>query len=84
MTIKVCNMLPMVLISSAVKEYNNNGRQGLTYSLSIEMNGEVGTLPCTKEAFEELQHINKYSKIMVCADYNTAYKNLRVTDVKPE
>lgn len=82
MIIKVCNMHPMVYLNSAVKEYNNNGRSGLSYSVAIEVNGEVGSLSCTKEVYDDLQSIQKYSNIMICADYNSAYKNLRVTDVK--
>lgn len=82
MTIKVCNMHPMVYIAAAVKEYNNNGRQGLTYSLSIECNGEVGNFSCTKEVYEKVSAFNKYSSIMICADYNSNYKNLRIVDIK--
>lgn len=84
MTIKVTNLMPMVFISAAVKEYTSqSGSKGLSYSLSLETpDGEVGSLPCTKDVYEFSKTVEKYKKVRMYADYNTNYKNLRVTDFK--
>ena len=52
------------------------------YQISIDQDGEAGTLPLSEEAYKNISPVfKKYSPVTLTCEYNDNYKTVRVLSV---
>lgn len=52
---------------------------GKFYRMSIDQDGEAGTLPMTEESYKGIVGIfQKYKPVTINAEYNDQYKSMRI------
>lgn len=76
------NKLQMSAIGLSIKK--TEGREGrMFYQISIDQDGEAGTLPLTEDAFNIISgSFKRYAPVTLTCEYNDQYKSLRVIGVK--
>lgn len=72
-----------VLVARNKKEYDRNGQKGCVYTLGVVCNGQVAEVNCTDIAYDKAGEVGQYSEVIMCGEYDTNYKNFRVTAVGP-
>lgn len=80
---KIGTTFNAMLISHKEKKYDVNGQRGTSYSLGIKIGDEIGELPCTREAYEEvaLGKVDEFSLVVMSGEYDSNYKRFRVLDI---
>lgn len=70
----------MVMSAIALSMKETDGKDGKKfYQLSIDQDGEAGTLPITEEVYKNNSAtFKKYSPVSLTLEYNDQYKYLRV------
>ena len=71
-----------VVVTRNSKEYNSNGKKGVSYSLGIVSEGQVADVPCTDIAYNQVGEIGQYSEIILYGEFDTNYKNFKVLMVE--
>lgn len=67
----------MSCIGLSLKE--TEGKNGKFYQISIDQDGEAGSLPMTEEAYKIIAPVfKKYNPCSLTCEYNDQYKYLRV------
>lgn len=76
------NKLMMSCIGLSIKE--NEGREGRKfYQISIDQDGEAGTIALTEDAYNMVKGtFKKYSPVTLTVEYNDQYKTLRCIGIK--
>lgn len=72
-----------VLVARNKRDYDRNGQKGCIYTLGIVCGGQVAEVSCTDLAYDKSGEIGQYSEILLYGEYDTNYKNFRVTSVQP-
>lgn len=72
-----------VLLTRKEKEYEHNGTKGKSYMLGVECDDQIAELPCTQMAYDKAGEAGKYSQVVLYGDFDTAYKNFKVSAVEP-
>ena len=69
-------------VALSIKE--TEGSEGRKfYQVSIDQDGEAGTLPLTEEAYHVISgSFKKYSPSVFTGEYNDQYKSLRITGIQ--
>lgn len=77
------NKLKMSAIGLSLKV--NDGKDGKHYyQISIDQDGEAGSLPITEECYVSAKDVfKKYSPVNLECEYNDQYKSLRVLSITP-
>lgn len=80
---KIGSTFNAMLISHKEKPYDVNGQKGTSYVLGMKIGCEIGELPCTKEAYEEvaLGRVQEFSPVVASGEYDSNYKRFRVLDI---
>lgn len=61
----------------------NEGKNGTFYQVSIEQDGEAGSLSMTEDAFLSIKdHFKKFSPVTLTCEFNDQYKSLRVIGIR--
>lgn len=64
-------------VKSEVGKDNNH-----FYKISVDQDGEAGTLPMSEDAFKSIENsFKKYSPTQLTVEYNDQYKSMRVIGV---
>lgn len=52
------------------------------YKMSIDQDGEAGTIPMSEEAYKSISAVfKKYSPVTLSCEYNDQYKSMRILGV---
>lgn len=78
MKLPVTTSMPCVLVGRKEKEYEANGKKGVSYSLALVCDGEVANLPCNQIAYDKAGEFGEYSKVLLSGEFDTNYKNFKV------
>lgn len=72
---KITQPLKAVYINSKKEDYETkDGRKGNTYHVSIDQNGECGTLRTNENVFNILQNMPKYKEVEFVTEFNDQSK----------
>lgn len=76
------NKVLLNCIALSIKE--NEGKEGRKYyQISIDQDGEAGTISMTEEAYLNIKGVfKKYTPCSLTCEYNDQYRTLRVLHVK--
>lgn len=76
------NKMMMSCVALSLKE--NEGKEGRKfYQISIDQDGEAGTLPITEEVYLNAKGVfKKYAPATLTCEYNDQYKTVRVIGMK--
>lgn len=76
------NKVVMSCIGLSIKE--NETKDGRKfYQISIDQDGEAGSLPLSEEAFLSVKgSFRKYSPCTLTCEFNDQYKSMRVLSIK--
>lgn len=63
---------------------NTNKENAKFYNISIEVNEEVGTLPCNEEVYNTIQNgkLAKYKQYVFTSSYNDRYSSMRIIKIE--
>ncbi len=84
---KITQTLKAVYINSKKEDYETkDGRKGSTYYVSIDQNGECGTLRTNEDVFSILQNMSKYKEVEFVTEFNdqSKYFPYNIIMVKPK
>lgn len=69
-------------ISAKSSEYKKDGRSFCGYKINVEsQNGDIAELTATQDAYDAANSIQKYSTVVVYGEYDTNYRNFRITHI---
>lgn len=72
--------LTMQVIGLSLRENERDGKK--FYQMSIDQDGEAGSLPVTNEAYQKIAGtFRKYAPTQITCEYSDQYKYMRVTDI---
>lgn len=81
MKLPVVTNVPCLLVGRKSKEYEANGRKGISYSLALVCDGEVANIPCTQIAYDKVGEFGEYVNVLLSGEFDTNYKNFKVLSV---
>lgn len=82
MKLPVQTSVNCVLVGRKEKEYESNGKKGVSYSLAIVSEGEVANLPCDRMAYDKAGEFGQYSETCLFGEFDTNYKNFKVFHIE--
>lgn len=89
MKLNLANLKEVVFIATKVGERTvgaqaSNGFQDTkvpVYYMSVDAEGDVGSLPCTIDVFNFLNQVDKYTAVNIAITFDTWKKDFIVTNV---
>lgn len=73
-----------VLVSMSKRAYQRNGSSGFVHTLGVVSNNEsVAEVNCTDLVYESALEIGQFSEVVLHGEYDTNYRNFRVTGIEP-
>ena len=78
--VKTC--IPCLLVGRKAKEYESNGKKGVSYSLAIVCDGEVANIPCSRMTYDKAGELGQYTETFLYGEYDTNYKSFKADGVE--
>lgn len=83
MRLLLANPDQVYFMGTAIEETNFNGKAGLRYNLMLQGSLDLGSVICTKEAYDQASTLKRNTPVNIIGDYSSQFKSFRVTNIKP-
>lgn len=80
---KLVQVLEAVYINAKKEDYvsKKDGKQGSSYYVSVDQDGNCGTLRCNEETYNDLMEMPRYQEVVFITEYNDQSKYFPYTIV---
>lgn len=81
MRIILANLETVIFNGRVEQDTNYDNKPGKRYFLKLDTDSDLGSIGCTKEVYDQVANLPKYSKINIAGDYSTDYRSFKVSAV---